>query len=182
MHDFRVALRRLRTVLRVARMLYGRRRMRSIARGLRRFAAATGALRDEEVLRETLASLDLPTEAKVEVERWTARRARGERALRADVARALDPTSVPRAAREPMPSYRSVGARQLGRGERSTGGDVHLVVDARVVEAVPCPSRRRLREPLAEHLAELRNREVEPELVAEPVEVGRRLLKPPKEP
>src|SRR4051794_38610615 len=53
-HDFRVAIRRLRSVLRPVRPVYGRRRMRALAEGLKRVADATGTLRDEEVLRETL--------------------------------------------------------------------------------------------------------------------------------
>jgi CHAD domain-containing protein len=81
-HDFRVALRRLRTVLRPARRLYGKRSLREIGGELRRFAQATGALRDEEVLRETLAALELPARAQRDLAAWLVQRARQERARR----------------------------------------------------------------------------------------------------
>ncbi len=81
-HDLRVALRRLRTALRPARRLYGKRRVREISAELQRFARATGALRDEEVLREMLTALELPARAKKELDAWLKRRARQERARR----------------------------------------------------------------------------------------------------
>ena len=80
-HDFRVALRRLRTVLRPARRLYGKRRLEEIGGELRRFATASGDLRDAEVLRETLAGLDLPDAAQAGLHAWLHQRSRHERAL-----------------------------------------------------------------------------------------------------
>jgi hypothetical protein len=74
-HDFRVALRRLRTLLRPARWIYGKKRVRRIADGLRAFAATTGELRDQEVLRETLGALALGDDVRAAVEAWLARRA-----------------------------------------------------------------------------------------------------------
>jgi CHAD domain-containing protein len=88
-HDFRVALRRLRTLLRPARRVYGKKRVRAVAEELRRVAQSTGALRDEEVLRETLSALPLPPPAREELMRWVARRARKEQAYRAEVAALL---------------------------------------------------------------------------------------------
>lgn len=88
-HDFRVALRRLRTALRPARRVFGKRRLKEIAAELRRFAQATGALRDEEVLRETLGELTLPAKAAAELTLWLGRRARQERARRRVVAALL---------------------------------------------------------------------------------------------
>jgi CHAD domain-containing protein len=84
-HDFRVALRRLRTLLRPARRVYGKKQLRSIAEDLRTFAQTTGALRDEEVLRETLTSLELPGEIRAAVDAWITRRVRQERTLRARI-------------------------------------------------------------------------------------------------
>jgi CHAD domain-containing protein len=84
-HDFRVALRRLRTLLKPARLVYGKRRMREAARDLRRFASTAGAVRDEEVLRETLSALELPPEARAALDVWTAHRAGHERARRAEL-------------------------------------------------------------------------------------------------
>jgi len=74
LHDFRVALRRMRTLLRVGRKLWPRKRLARIEGELRYYAQTTGALRDEEVLRETLAALDLPPETRAEVDGWLARR------------------------------------------------------------------------------------------------------------
>jgi len=88
-HDFRVALRRLRTVLRPARRVFGRRRLREIGGELRRFAQATGSLRDEEVLRETLGALSLPARAQAELTAWLGQRARQERVRRRAVVAAL---------------------------------------------------------------------------------------------
>ncbi|WP_438034665.1 CHAD domain-containing protein [Sorangium sp. So ce204] len=88
-HDFRVSLRRLRTLLRPARRIYGRRRLRPVAEGLREFARATGALRDEEVLRETLTALELGEAARAAVAGWVAQRARREREARAHIVELL---------------------------------------------------------------------------------------------
>jgi CHAD domain-containing protein len=94
-HDFRVALRRLRTLLRPARHVYGRRRVRAASEDLRRFAGATSVLRDEEVLRETLAGLDLPPRARRDLDRWAGQRARQERARRAAVVKLLRQVAPP---------------------------------------------------------------------------------------
>jgi CHAD domain-containing protein len=84
-HDFRVALRRLRTLLRPARRVYGEKRARAVAEDLRRFADATSALRDQEVLRETIDALDLPADLEQAFAAWKARRARQEQARRAKI-------------------------------------------------------------------------------------------------
>ncbi|WP_437531293.1 CHAD domain-containing protein [Sorangium sp. So ce726] len=81
-HDFRVSLRRLRTLLKPARRIYGRRRLRPVAEGLREFARETGALRDEEVLRETLTALELDEATQAAVAGWVAQRAHREREAR----------------------------------------------------------------------------------------------------
>jgi CHAD domain-containing protein len=88
-HDFRVAVRRLRTVLRALRRTYGKRKLRAIGAGLKRYGDATSTLRDEEVLRETLGQLDLAPDVRERVDAWTARRLRQERARRAQVVRLL---------------------------------------------------------------------------------------------
>lgn len=56
-HDLRVAMRRLRTLLRMARRLFGRWHADVVRRAFRDVMRATGALRDEEVLEETLTGL-----------------------------------------------------------------------------------------------------------------------------
>jgi len=88
-HDFRVSLRRLRTLLRVARRLFGKKQLARIEAELKHYAQATGALRDEEVLRETLASLPLPEAARAEVGAWLVRRSRAARPRAIKVAELL---------------------------------------------------------------------------------------------
>jgi CHAD domain-containing protein len=56
-HDFRVALRRTRTLLEVGRPLFGRFYADEVRRALRDVQRASGALRDEEVLLELLGGL-----------------------------------------------------------------------------------------------------------------------------
>jgi CHAD domain-containing protein len=120
-HDFRVALRRLRTVLRPARALYGKRRLREIGDELRRFAQATGALRDEEVLRETLAGLDLPGPARARLDAWLVQRSRQERARRRQVS-ALIASVDPHPAGEPtLGDALAHLERRLGRRREDLG-------------------------------------------------------------
>lgn len=122
-HDFRVSLRRLRTLLKPARRIYGRRRLRPVAEGLREFARATGALRDEEVLRETLTALDLDEAARAAVAGWVAQRARREREARAHIVELLrqdrpDDTGAPQV---DAPAEGETGATQADapvEGER----------------------------------------------------------------
>lgn len=84
-HDLRVALRRLRTILRALGPVYGERRIRRLRRGLGRVADATGLLRDEEVLHELVASVTLPEAVREEIAAWLVRRRPVERRLRRKV-------------------------------------------------------------------------------------------------
>jgi CHAD domain-containing protein len=132
-HDFRVALRRLRTLLRPARRAFGKRRLKEIGGELRRFAQVTGALRDEEVLRETLTALELPPKPRVELAAWLVQRARQERVRRRGV------VTVLRAAEAPggEPSLGTALAhleRRLGRGRRRD--EEGLSAEALATEAV----------------------------------------------
>jgi CHAD domain-containing protein len=77
-HDMRVALRRLRVVLKIARPIFGRFHVDAIRASFTRVHRASGALRDEEVLRETLADLHV---ASAELDAWMARRAAREELL-----------------------------------------------------------------------------------------------------
>ena len=81
-HDLRVGLRRLRTLLKPARALYGKRKIRAAGDELRRFAQATGIVRDEEALHETLTSLELPRRPRRALDAWIRARGRRERELR----------------------------------------------------------------------------------------------------
>jgi CHAD domain-containing protein len=94
-HDFRVGMRRLRTALRTARKIYGRKRLRAIGDGLKRYGDVTSALRDEEVLRVTLAKLQVTDDVRATVTTWLARRAKQERVRRGDVVRLLRSGAVP---------------------------------------------------------------------------------------
>ncbi len=85
-HDMRVALRRLRVVLKLARPVFGRFHVDSIRAALTRVHRASGALRDEEVLEETLHSLDVHS---AQLDAWIGRRARREKSLRTLVERRL---------------------------------------------------------------------------------------------
>lgn len=114
-HDYRVALRRLRTLLRAAGPLFKRRPMARLMEGLRRFARAAGAVRDEEVLAETLHKITLPAATRARLDAWLAGRARRERELRGEVIHQLRPAGD--APREAAPGAKPVspppGARRL---------------------------------------------------------------------
>lgn len=97
-HDYRVALRRLRTSLAAASPLFEKKPLARVRDGLRRLAREAGAVRDEEVLVETLAGFDLPAATRARVGAWLLERARRERRLRAAVVaelarRASDPAA-----------------------------------------------------------------------------------------
>lgn len=88
-HDLRVTLRRIRSLLRIVRPVYGRFHVDSIRNELARIADATGTLRDEEVLQQTLRALELDDAVGADLAAWLARRAHRLRALRSSVKRLL---------------------------------------------------------------------------------------------
>lgn len=85
-HDLRVGLRRLRTVLRSARRLYGRAHIRALEQRFKAIANATNALRDEEVLHDTVVAADAGDAAQAGVDAWLRARAAREVALRGETA------------------------------------------------------------------------------------------------
>jgi CHAD domain-containing protein len=85
-HDVRVALRRIRTVLELGRSVLGRFHADEVRRALRELMQATGGLRDEEVFLKLLSSLAVD---QPEVAAWIETRRRRERRLRNAVARAI---------------------------------------------------------------------------------------------
>ncbi len=93
-HDLRVALRRLRSVLRSMRFVYGKRPLGIAEARLRAILDLTSELRDEEVLRETLGDLELADEVRKPLDRWMEGRARRERGLRNRATRALSGNDV----------------------------------------------------------------------------------------
>jgi CHAD domain-containing protein len=93
-HDFRVALRRTRTLLEVGRPVFGRFHADEVRSALRDIHRASGALRDEEVLLELLASIEAsaphllhPPSYVSNVKDWIDGRRRRERRLRAALRR-----------------------------------------------------------------------------------------------
>ena len=78
-HDMRVGIRRVRTILKLARPVYGRFHGDAVRQSFAEIQRATGTLRDEEVLEELFGKLEVSDAIFI---RWrTARKAR-ERALR----------------------------------------------------------------------------------------------------
>lgn len=86
-HDFRVALRRLRSVLPALSAGVGKSKRRALDAALREVADATGETRDEEVLDETLTALDLPPSEALE--HWRSGRGRRLRGTRTRALAAL---------------------------------------------------------------------------------------------
>lgn len=83
-HDLRVALRRTRTLLEVGRPVLGRFQADEVRRALRAVMQATGALRDDEVLLDLVASLGTH---HPDVQPWLEARRKRERRLRAALVR-----------------------------------------------------------------------------------------------
>lgn len=82
-HDLRVAMRRLRSVLKPVRALYGARACDGAELTLQAWLLTTSDLRDEEVLRETLTKIDLRDPgARDALRAWMHGRARRERGAR----------------------------------------------------------------------------------------------------
>lgn len=96
-HDLRVALRRLRTLLRLSRDVFGRFHVDAIRGALRDVASATGELRDEEVLGETLSGLSLSEASRAGIESWMSHRGVKTRALRERVSESLQAGLLQRA-------------------------------------------------------------------------------------
>ncbi len=81
-HDLRVALRRARSLLKPARKVFGGFHTDQVRAGLKSIADATGELRDEEVLAQTVRRLALTGDGATERDTWLTRRQERERALR----------------------------------------------------------------------------------------------------
>jgi CHAD domain-containing protein len=93
-HDLRVAIRRLRTLLKLGRRVFGRRLADAVRRALADVQRATGDLRDEEVLSETLS--EIPQDG-LAFHAWRRRRAARERRLRREVVSLLRAADLRRA-------------------------------------------------------------------------------------
>jgi CHAD domain-containing protein len=109
-HDFRVALRRTRTLLEVGCEVFGRFHASEVRTALREVHRASGALRDEEVLLELLASLGVE---RPDVQAWTEGRHRREKRLRTALRRRIREGDVERGRRllEAMVAFRTKPSR-----------------------------------------------------------------------
>ncbi len=92
-HDLRVAIRRLRTMLKMARPLFGRWHADVVRKGFAEVMKATGDLRDEEVLEETLDGLSVHPAFGL----WLSARAARERKLRRAVVARIERGELDRA-------------------------------------------------------------------------------------
>lgn len=88
-HDFRVALRRCRTMLRVGRILWSTKQTRRLEEDLKYYAQTTGTLRDDEVLRDLLVSLPVTDGDRLAIDAWLAKRARAGKAKQRSIMRIL---------------------------------------------------------------------------------------------
>jgi CHAD domain-containing protein len=85
-HDLRVAVRRMRVLLKIARRVWYRPQVEAVRAGFTKVHRETSSLRDEEVLRETLTSAPLSTSSFIA---FRSARARLEAKLRADARRRI---------------------------------------------------------------------------------------------
>jgi len=92
-HDLRVAIRRLRTLLKMARPLFGRWHSDAVRKAFAEVMKATGDLRDEEVLEETLDGLSVHPAFGL----WLSARAARERKLRRAVVARIERGELDRA-------------------------------------------------------------------------------------
>jgi CHAD domain-containing protein len=86
-HDMRVAIRRLRTLLKMSRSLFGRWQTDCVRRAYAEVMKATGDLRDEEVLEETLAGAATHTAFAPWLEQRKTREAKLRQAVSARIER-----------------------------------------------------------------------------------------------
>lgn len=100
LHDFRVALRRCRTLLRVAQILWSSKQIHRIERELRYFGRTTGTLRDDDVFRATLTALPASDVPMDEVLAWLANRTRPGRSKRRAIVRILQEGPARREAKD----------------------------------------------------------------------------------
>lgn len=126
LHDYRVALRRLRSVLRPLGFAFGKRKTTALADQLREIANLTGELRDEEVLRETLAALDLDVVTRAVINEWMVGRTRREKGLRARVLKQIrSDADAPKGIREVLRRITTL----------LTAPPKHALADASIAEA-----------------------------------------------
>lgn len=147
-HDLRVGIRRLRVLLRAVSPLFRRAPLRAAIDAIREVAGAAGAVRDEEVLVETLtetiAAMDPGSEATLqlgtEVNMYLARRRAGERRLRRGVARALHEAKPRRTA---IPPEAELGAPPASAAATSAAAPLRgLLATLRDIDALPLRRRR----------------------------------------
>jgi CHAD domain-containing protein len=120
LHDMRVAIRKLRTLLRLARPIHGRFRADAVRASFTLVQTKTGELRDEEALAHTLDGLSIEDVAFAE---WRERRRARDKRLRAAVIARLRAGDLTRARRllhalllVPTKPSRDAGVGRFARG------------------------------------------------------------------
>lgn len=96
-HDMRVLIRRLRSLLKPARRVYGEFHTDVVRQTLKAVADATGELRDEEVLEQTLASVELPPTAEPALQAFLRVRKKRLEALQAELVSVVEGGEAARA-------------------------------------------------------------------------------------
>lgn len=124
-HDYRVSLRRLRSVLRILGPAYGKKRMERHVDVIRNAGGLTGDLRDEEVLRESLTELRVNDAQRVPLSAWMSGRQRRERGQRTRIVRVIKESKEGNTAHEE--------AAEL----LATLKDLHQRLDAKPKKTVP---------------------------------------------
>jgi CHAD domain-containing protein len=89
-HDMRVLLRRLRSLLKPARKVYGARHTDAVRAALKAVADATGELRDEEVLEQTLGDIAAPAAARAPLRAFLRVRKKRLAALQAELVNVVE--------------------------------------------------------------------------------------------
>jgi CHAD domain-containing protein len=139
-HDLRVALRRMRTVLEVGRSVFGRFHSDEVRARLRDVQRATGALRDEEVLLDLMASLQVSNPG---VQNWLHSRRVRERRLRRALARLIETGELDRARRllDALLAFRIDPSkdRRLTKFARRSVGDARRRVERRKAARIDDP-------------------------------------------
>jgi CHAD domain-containing protein len=114
-HDLRVGIRRMRVLLKLARPVFGRFHADAVRAGYTVIHRSTGALRDAEVLDDTVTGLGL---SDAQFATWISRRRALEARLRRGVVAGLEAGDLDRARARLHNVLRELGAHEVGGGSR----------------------------------------------------------------
>ena len=122
LHDFRVSLRRIRTLLGLMKSCIPAGTIKDPLDGLKEIARQTNALRDQEVLCATLASLPILKGPSLDLERWVNSQEDLRRGLELEIREYLGSPSVARRM-ENLP--RALGKPKIPGGEAGMRREIH---------------------------------------------------------